>query len=317
MSMKILVTGGAGYIGSVLCETLLAKGYEVTVLDNLMYNQNSLFHLLHNTNFNFVYGNVNNEKLLKDIVPKFDFILPLAAIVGANASEFDPYLTKRVNHEAIALLNKIRTKKQKIIFPTTNSGYGTKSGDVYCTEETPLEPISLYGETKVAAERELLSSGNAITLRFATCFGFSTRMRRDLLVNDFVYKALRDGYIVLFEKHFKRNFLHVRDAARCFIHCIENFDKMNGQPYNVGLEDANLSKEELANKVKEVVKKVLGKEFHVIHSDIGKDPDKRNYIISNEKITKTGFKCNHSLEGGIKELIKGYTIMYDKHYTNF
>ena len=311
MSMKILVTGGAGYIGSVLCETLLAKGYEVTVLDNLMYNQNSLFHLLHNTNFNFVYGNVNNEKLLKDIVPKFDFILPLAAIVGANASEFDPYLTKRVNHEAIALLNKIRTKKQKIIFPTTNSGYGTKSGDVYCTEETPLEPISLYGETKVAAERELLSSGNAITLRFATCFGFSTRMRRDLLVNDFVYRAVNDGFVVLFEADFKRNYVHISDIVRAFLWVINSFETMKGGVYNVGLSKANLSKRELCEEIRKQVPR-----FVFFEDRVGRDLDQRNYIVSNAKIEKTGFKFFVSLSGGIRELIKGYQIIRRNQFSN-
>ncbi len=315
---KILITGGAGYLGSVLTEHLVNLGYDVAVLDNLMYNQNSLLHLFHNKNFRFINGDVRDTELLKKIVPNFDFILPLAAIVGANASERDKELTKSVNYEAIASINKIRDqKRQKIIFPTTNSGYGTKSSDIYCTEETPLEPISIYGTTKVEAERELLKSNNTITLRLATCFGFSLRMRIDLLVNNFVYKAIKDGYIVLFEKNFKRDFLHVRDAARCFVHCIENFESMKNEPYNVGLEDANLSKEELSLKIKDILKSTAQKDLYIHASEIGKDPDKRNYIISNKKIMSAGFKCRYSLEDGIEELIKGYEQLFDKHYTNF
>ncbi|MCX6815392.1 MAG: NAD(P)-dependent oxidoreductase [Candidatus Aenigmarchaeota archaeon] len=313
---NILITGGAGYLGSVLSELLVNEGHDVTVLDNLMYNQNSLLHLFHKKNFHFIYGDVREEKLLRSILPKFDFIIPLAAIVGAGASEKHPETTNAINYQAIALINRLREENQKIIFPTTNSGYGTKTGDVFCTEETPLEPISVYGVTKVEAERELLKSNNVITLRFATCFGFSPRMRLDLLVNNFVYKAIRDGYIVLFEKHFKRNYLHVRDAARCFEFCIENFDAMKNEPYNVGLEDANLSKEELSWKIKEILKK-HGKDFHIQESEIGKDPDKRNYIVSNKKIMAKGFRCQYSLEDGIEELIKGYAMLYDRHYTNF
>ncbi|MBI3190346.1 NAD(P)-dependent oxidoreductase [archaeon] len=315
---KMLITGGAGYIGSVVSEHFVNLGYDVTVLDNLMYNQNSLLHLFHRRNFHFIYGDVREENLLKSILPKFDVILPLAAIVGAGASEKHPEITNAINFRAIENINKMRDqKRQIIIFPTTNSGYGTKSGDVFCTEETPLEPISVYGTTKVESERVLLKSENAITLRLATCFGFSPRMRLDLLVNNFVYKASKDGYIVLFEKHFKRNYLHVRDAARCFEHCINNFDSMKNEPYNVGLEEANLSKEELALKVKAILKRDTGKDFHIQESEIGKDPDKRNYIISNKKIMATGFRCAYSLEDGIEELIKGYAMLYDRHYTNY
>jgi len=317
MKEKVLITGGAGYVGSVLTEHLVNAGFDVTVLDNLMYNQNSLLHLFHRKNFHFIYGDVREEKLLKRIVPKFDFILPLAAIVGAPASEKHPELMNAINFEAVAKINEIRDQaRQKIIFPTTNSGYGTKSGDVYCTEETPLEPISAYGVSKVNAEKNLLESDNVITLRLATCFGFSPRMRLDLLVNNFVYKAIRDGYIVLFEKHFKRNYLHVRDAARCFEHCIKNFGGMKNRAYNVGLDGANLSKEELALKVREILKRISGKEFHIQESEIGKDPDKRNYVISNEKIMSAGFRCAYSLDDGIEELIKGYAMLYDRHYTN-
>ncbi len=309
---KILVTGGSGYLGSVLVEHLLDKGYEVTVLDNLIYNQNSLLQFCHDTNFKFVFGDVRDEALLKKIVPEADFIIPLAAIVGAPASEKHPQTTTSVNYDSIALLNKLRDKnKQKVIFPTTNSGYGTTTGEIYCTEESPLNPISLYGRTKVDAEKELLGSHNTITLRLATLFGFSPRMRTDLLVNDFVQKALKDKTLVLFEKDFKRNYLHVRDAARCFIHCIENFDKMKNNAYNVGLPDANLSKEELAILIKKFVPSL-----YIHYAEIGSDPDKRNYIVSNDKLLKTGFKFEYSLEEGIKELIKGYSMLRDNHYRN-
>jgi nucleoside-diphosphate-sugar epimerase len=309
---KILITGGAGYVGTVLTEHLLNEGYRVTVLDSLIYNQNSLLAFCHNKNFEFVYGDCRDEALLRRVVPGFDFILPLAAIVGAPASEKHAQTTISVNYEAIVLLNKIRDKaRQKIIFPTTNSGYGTTTGEVFCTEESPLNPVSLYGQTKVDAEKELLASPNVITLRFATLFGFSPRMRTDLLVNDFVYRAIRDKSIVLFEKDFKRNFLHVRDAARCFLHCIENFEKMKNNAYNVGLPDANISKEQLALKIKEFIPGL-----YIHNAEIGSDPDKRNYIVSNDKIGATGFTFRYSLEDGIRELIKGYSILRDNHYKN-
>jgi nucleoside-diphosphate-sugar epimerase len=308
---KILITGGLGYIGSVLTEHLILKGHDITVLDNLYYKQWPMLHLCHNENFHFIYGDVRDEKLMTKILPGFDFILPLAALVGAPVCDKNPEDAKSINFGAIQLLAKLRNKDQKIIYPTTNSGYGTKSNTSFCTEKTPLEPISLYGSTKVDAERLLLDSGNAITLRLATVFGVSPRMRTDLLVNDFTYKAVRDGYIIIFEKHFKRNFIHIRDVARCFEHCIQNFDKMKDNAYNVGLQEANLSKEELALKIQEHIPK-----FFIHFSEIGKDPDKRNYIVSNEKIMKTGFKCEHNLDFGIKELIKAYNLLRDTRSSN-
>ena len=303
---KILITGGAGYLGSVLTGHLLNEGYQVTCLDNLMYKQNSLFNFVSNPDFDFVYGDCRDKKLLEKIVSNEDVIIPLAAIVGMTACKMKPNEAQQINYEAIIDLNRIRSKNQKLIFPTTNSGYGTKSGDVYCTEETHLDPISLYGETKVNAEKHLLEKNekDAVTLRLATVFGTSQRMRTDLLVNDFVLKAVRDGYVILFEKNFKRNYIHIKDVARAFEHCIKNYDSMKNEPYNVGLEDANLSKEELALKIKNYIPK-----FEIFEKEIGEDPDKRNYIVSNKKVMATGFKPEFSLDDGIKELIKGYEVI--------
>jgi nucleoside-diphosphate-sugar epimerase len=308
---RILITGGAGYLGTVFTEHFLNSGYEVTVLDNLMYNQTSLFHLCHRPEFKFVCGDVRNTEVMKELLKDQDIIIPLAAIVGAPACNKNPEVTEAINLNSIRELIKLKSPEQKIIFPTTNSGYGTKSGEVHCTEESPLEPISLYGKTKVMAEKELLEGGNAITLRLATIFGFSLRMRLDLLVNDFVYKAFKDRYIVLFEKDFKRNFLHIRDAARCFEHCIENFDSMKNEAYNVGHPDENISKEELCLKIKKHIP-----DFFITSSEINEDPDKRNYIVSNDKILKTGFTFEYPLERGIKELIKGYQILRDNQFKN-
>lgn len=309
--MKILVTGGAGYLGSVLCEYLLDEGYEVTVVDNLLYRQKTLFHLCNNPKFEFVFGDIRNKKLMVKLLKNKDVVIPLAAIVGAPACDLDPQLAKSVNLEGIKMLNKLRSIDQLIIYPTTNSGYGTKSGDVLCTEETPLEPISLYGKTKSDAETELLKSKNTITLRLATVFGMSPRMRLDLLVNHFVYVALKDGYIVIFEKDFKRNFIHIRDVAECFLFCIKNSKKMKDKPFNVGLDSANLSKEELAIKIKEYIPN-----FYIHYAEVGTDPDKRNYIVSNERLRKVGFVVKHSLEEGIKELIKGYQMMHREESKN-
>ena len=302
--MKILVTGGAGYVGSVLCEHLLDAGYRVTVIDNLMYQQHGLLHLCADPNFEFVLGDVRDETLMRGLVKEADVLIPLAAVVGAPACDRDPWLARSVNLEAVRILNRLRGPSQLVIFPTTNSGYGTKSADAFCTEDTPLEPISVYGQTKVQAEADLLDSPNVITLRLATVFGMSPRMRLDLLVNHFVYAAATDGYIVIFEKDFKRNYIHIRDVADCFVHCIENADRMVGQPYNAGLDAANLSKEELARKIKEHVPG-----FYVHFASVGTDPDRRNYIVSNQRLSDAGFKARRSLDEGIKELLKGYRMM--------
>jgi nucleoside-diphosphate-sugar epimerase len=241
---------------------------------------------------------------MRKVMADVDVIIPLAAIVGAPACDRDPWMTKEVNFESIRLLNSLRSPSQRVIYPTTNSGYGTKSGSVHCTETTPLEPISLYGQTKCDAERELLDSRNAITLRLATVFGLSPRMRLDLLVNHFTYAAVTDGYLVIFEKDFKRNFVHIRDVADCFLHCVDNFEAMQGQPYNVGLDTANISKAELANEIREFVP-----QFYVHFSEVGSDPDKRNYIVSNQRLREAGFEATRSLQDGIQELLRGYAML--------
>ncbi len=311
MDTRVLVTGGAGYLGSVLVEHLLQAGYRVTVLDNLMYGQTSLFHLCANTRFEFAMGDVRDEPLMRRLISGADILTPLAAIVGAPACDRDPWLARAVNLEAIRLLNRLRSPSQLVICPTTNSGYGTRSGATYCTEETPLEPISLYGQTKAQAEVELLGSPNAISLRLATVFGLSPRMRLDLLVNHFAYAAVTDGYIVIFEKDFKRNYVHIRDVADCFIHCVEHAERMVGQPYNVGLDAANLSKEELALAIKEHVPS-----FYIHFSEVGSDPDKRNYIVSNQRLREAGFQARRSLDEGIQELLKGYRLLGRRPFSN-
>lgn len=304
MKKNVLITGGAGYLGSVLTEHLLNKGYRVTIIDNLLYGEQNLFHLCANSDFDFIYGDARDESEVRKLVSAADVIIPLAAIVGAPACDRDPLMATSVNLDAIRMINRLRSPSQLVIYPTTNSGYGTRSGDIFCTEETPLEPISLYGQTKSDAEALVLDSQHSITLRLATVFGTSPRMRMDLLVNHFVYAGLTDRYIVIFEKDFKRNYVHIRDVADCFIHCIENADRMTGRPYNVGLDNANLSKEELALKIKGHIP-----EFFVQFSEIGTDPDKRNYIVSNQRLREAGFEAQRSLDEGIRELIKGYRLL--------
>jgi nucleoside-diphosphate-sugar epimerase len=309
--MRVLVTGGAGYIGSILCERLLNAGYRVTVVDNLMYGEQSLFHLCAHPRFEFVFGDARDPELVDRLVKQADVLIPLAAIVGAPACDRDPWLACSVNLEAVKLLGRLRQPSQLVVFPTTNSGYGTQSGDIHCTEDTPLEPISLYGRTKSEAEATLLQRPNVITLRLATVFGMSPRMRLDLLVNHFVYAAVTDGYLVIFEKDFKRNYIHVRDVADCFVHCIEHADRMMGRPYNAGLDAANLSKEELALRVKDYVPSL-----YIDFASVGSDPDKRNYIVSNQRLREAGFEARCSLDDGIVELIKGYRMMGRGRFKN-
>jgi len=308
---KILVTGGAGYIGSVLVPELLKEGYEVIVIDNFMYKQNSLLDCCYDKKLKIIRGDARDENLISKYIKGVDYIFPLACITGAPACNRDPVGAETTNLGAIKILLKIRSKNQKIIFPTTNSGYGIGKEGIYCDENTPLNPISLYGKLKVEAEKAILDGGNSITLRLATVFGISPRMRLDLLVNDFVYRAVNDRFIVLFESHFKRNYIHIRDVARAFIHCLKNFEKMKNEPYNLGLDEANLSKKELCEEIKKQIPDIV-----FIESEIGEDPDKRNYIVSNAKIAKTGFKPKYSLEEGIAELIKGYQIIKRNQFSN-
>ena len=301
---KILVTGGAGYIGSMLVPALLSKGYQVTVIDNFMYHQTSLLDSCINENFRVIKESVLNLKVLEKEISNHDIIIPLAAIVGAPACEINPILSRHVNLETVKKMTGFFSSDQIILFPVTNSGYGIGEKDKFCTEESPLNPISKYGKDKVEAEKILLNSGLATTFRLATVFGMSPRMRIDLLVNDFVYRAVNDRFIVLFEPHFKRNFIHIRDIANAFLFAIEKHQAMKGQTYNLGLSDANLSKLELCKKIQEYLT-----DFHVFESDIGKDPDKRDYIVSNAKIEKLGWSPKFSLDDGIQELIKGYQII--------
>jgi len=309
--MKILITGGAGYIGSVLTPELLKAGHKVSVVDNFLYNQTSLLDVCHNPDLEIIRGDARNEKLMSTLVPEADLIIPLAALVGAPLCDKFPHEAATINLEAVKLILKLRKPNQKIIFPTTNSGYGVGEKDVYCTEETPLRPISLYGRLKTEAEKLILESGNAVTFRLATVFGVSPRMRLDLLVNEFVYRAVNDRFIVLFEADFKRNYIHIRDVARAFLYAINNFEKMKNEAYNVGLSDANLSKMELCEEIKKHVP-----DFYFTEAQVGEDPDKRNYIVSNEKIERAGFKPEWGLERGIKELIKGFKIVKRNQHAN-
>ncbi len=309
--MKILVTGASGYLGSVLCEHLLAGGHKVAALDNQYYQVPSLFHLAANPRFEFTCGDARDATVMGELLKDADAVIPLAALVGAPACDRDPLFATSVNLEAIRLLLRLRGRDQLVVYPTTNSGYGTQTGEVFCTEETPLEPISLYGRTKVDAEKAVLDAGNSVTLRLATVFGMSPRMRLDLLVNHFTYAAVTDGYIVIFEKDFKRNYIHIRDVADGFLHVLANAKAMNGRPFNLGLDDANLSKQELAEKIRAYVPG-----FYVHFGEVGTDPDKRNYIVSNERLRQAGFVARRGLDQGIEELIKGYRMLGRGQFKN-
>jgi nucleoside-diphosphate-sugar epimerase len=308
---KILVTGGAGYIGSVLAPALLAAGYQVTVLDNFMFGQATLLDCCGDENFDVVRGDCRDERVVAPLVAKADAIIPLAALVGAPLCDRDKSGAVTINRDAVRLLCKLASKQQRVLYPTTNSGYGVGEKGKFCTEETPLRPISLYGTTKCEAEAAVLERENGLTFRLATVFGLSPRMRLDLLVNDFVYRAVNDRAVVVFEGHFKRNFLHVRDAARAFLHALENFEKMRGRAYNVGLEDANLSKLELCAEIKKQLP-----QFVFMEAPIGEDPDKRDYIVSNKRILSTGYRTEWPLARGITELVKGYRILRNAKYAN-
>ncbi len=309
--MKILVTGAAGYIGSVLVSNLLEKGHEVVTIDNFMYNQSTLLDCCHYDGLTVVRGDTRDNGLLSKHIKKAYAIFPLACLTGAPLCKNFPQEAEAVIVDAVKLILALRSKNQMIIYPTTNSGYGIGHKGINCDEKTLLNPISLYGKFKVEAEKMLLDSGNSVTLRLATAFGVSPRMRLDLLVNDFVYRAVNDRFIVLFEAEFKRNYIHVRDVAKAFIHALDNFKKMRDEPYNVGLSDANLNKRELCEEIKKQVP-----DFYFVEAEVGEDPDKRDYIVSNDKIEKTGFKPEFSLQRGIAELIKAYQIIKRNQFTN-
>lgn len=311
MSMNILVTGGAGYLGSVIVPKLLELGHRVTVVDNFMFGQTSLNSLCLNPNFDVVRGDCRDESLMARLVKQADVIIPLAALVGAPLCARDELGTISTNRDSVILLTKLASKQQQILMPITNSGYGIGEVGKNCDENTPLRPISLYGKTKVEAEEAVLSRDNSISFRLATVFGMSPRMRLDLLVNDFVYRAFNDRAIVLFESHFKRNYIHIRDVAKAFVHGLDNFETMKGEAFNVGLSDANLSKKELCEKIQLHLPK-----FVFMDAPIGEDPDKRDYIVSNEKIEATGYKPTFSLDDGIAELIKGYKMVTNSKYSN-
>ncbi|MFY4728703.1 NAD-dependent epimerase/dehydratase family protein [Nitrospira sp. BLG_2] len=311
MSYNILVTGGAGYLGSTMVPDLLQLGHKITVLDSFMYKQASLNHVCHHPNFSVLKGDIRIESVMAPLIKKADVVIPLAALVGAPMCSQDPVGATTVNHDAIMLMLKLLSKQQMVLMPTTNSAYGTGDKNNFCTEESPLNPISIYAKEKVAIEKELMQRENAISFRLATVFGMSPRMRIDLLVNDFTYRAVYDRFVVLFESSFKRNYVHVRDVSRVFQHAIKNFDKMKSQIYNVGLSDANVSKRELCEHIQKQIP-----DFVFLDAPVGKDPDQRNYIVSNAKIEGTGFKPMHSLDAGIGDLIKGYTMIKNTRYGN-
>jgi nucleoside-diphosphate-sugar epimerase len=311
MNSIILVTGAAGYLGSILIPELLECGHKVIGLDTFDRGDTALAHVTANPNFQPVRGDARDEETLKELVAKVDVAIPLAALVGAPLCKQDPIAATTTNFDAIVSLIKLLSKDQRIIYPTTNSGYGIGQKGVFCTEETPLNPVSLYGVTKVDAEKAILDRGNGITLRLATVFGMAPRMRLDLLVNDFTYRAVTDRAVVVFEGDAKRNYVHVRDVAKAFIHAIDNYAVMNGEPYNTGLSSANLSKLELCDKIREYVPG-----FVALTAPIGEDPDKRDYIVSNEKLEKTGWLPDHTIDMGIQELIRGYRMIRNGRYSN-
>ncbi len=308
---QILVTGGAGYLGSIMVPELLRLGHSVTVVDNFMYQQASLLDCCADKKLQVIRGDVRDEALMKKAVARADVIIPLACLVGAPLCSQKPIEARTINLDAIKMLVDLSSKGQMIISPTTNSGYGIGEKGKFCTETTPMRPVSLYGKLKVELEEYLLASGRAISLRLATVFGISPRPRLDLLVNDFTFRAVNDRFIVLFEAHFKRNYIHVRDVAGAFIHALDNFETMKNEPYNVGLSDANLSKMELCLEIRKQIP-----DFCIMESEVGEDPDKRDYIVSNDKIEATGFKPKHSLQDGITELIKGFQIIRRNQYSN-
>jgi nucleoside-diphosphate-sugar epimerase len=307
---RVLVTGAAGYIGSILVPELLARGYGVDALDTFARGDPVLAHVTHDRNFNPVKGDTRDEALVKDLLKTADIVIPLAALVGAPLCKRDPLNAQTINSDAVRMIAKTLGKGQRILYPTTNSGYGIGEKGQFCTEETPLRPISLYGTSKMEAENAVNEAGG-VSFRLATVFGMAPRMRIDLLVNDFTWRAVTDRAVVIFEGHFMRNYIHIRDVVKGFLHGIDNYEHMGGQAFNLGLSTANLSKLELCAKIKQ-----QAPSFVYLEAPIGEDPDKRDYIVSNEKLEKTGWAPDWDLDRGIEELIRGYRMLSNTRYSN-
>lgn len=303
MSKRILVTGGAGYLGSILVPALLERGHAVDVVDNLMYGQAPFLELCVNPRFSFTRGDTRDARLIGELMQSADVIIPLACLTGAVACDRDPWGARGIIVEALELILEQRRPGQQLIYPNTNSGYGIGEQGAYCTEESPLRPVSLYGRLKVEAEQRIVATGEGVVFRLATVFGAAPRMRFDLLVNDFVFRALRDRFVVLYEANAKRNYIHVRDVTRAFLHALDNWSTMRGEIYNLGLSDANLSKRELCERIKQQIP-----DFYFVEAAVGEDPDKRDYIVSNDKVAATGFAPAHSLDDGIRELRQAFRI---------
>ena len=308
---NILVTGGAGYIGSVLVPVLLQNGHKVTVIDNFLYKQPSLASVISNKNFSLVYGDVRDKNLMSKHVSSADIVIPLAAIVGAPACLKDPEMSSSVNKDSMIWLFENISTSQQILMPTTNSAYGSGDENNYCDEKSKLNPLSLYAKDKVYVEKYLMEKENATSFRLATVFGISPRMRLDLLVNNFVQRALTDRFVILFEGHFKRNYVHVKDVVDAFVFGVDNLDKVKGQIFNFGLSEANISKQQLCERIKNQLP-----DFTFQDAPLAKDPDQRNYIVSNKKIEAIGMKAKVTLDEGISELIKGLGMFASYPYTN-